>query len=251
MRSRMAYNRLMKPVRYELADGVATITLDRPEKLNALDAAAYRALHDAVERFSGDAQANCLVLTGAGRAFCAGQDLDEIPDLQRRTPLQVRQGLDIIQNTTRLLLTCGRPTLAAINGPAVGAGAEIPLACDLRLGRRGCFFLFPEMQHGLFQTNASTCLLPRLVGHGRASEMLLLGERVDEQSAVACGLLNRVYGEAEFEPAVRETAARLAALPRRAVELLKHALRSHPEGSIEAALDGETEASLALMCFDN
>jgi 2-(1,2-epoxy-1,2-dihydrophenyl)acetyl-CoA isomerase len=247
----MAYNQAMSPVRYELAGGVATVTLDRPQKLNALDAAGYRALHEAVTRFSQDREAKCLVLTGAGRAFCAGQDLDEVPDLQRRTARQVRKGLDIIQDTTRLLLACSRPTLAAINGPAVGAGAEIPLACDLRLGKEGCFFLFPELQHGLFQTNASTCLLPRLVGHGRASEMLLLGERVGDQAALACGLLNRVLPADEFAAVVRETAERLAGLPQPAAGLLKRALREHPGAGVEAALSGETEASMALMCFDD
>lgn len=237
----------MKSIIYSQENRIATVTINRPKKLNALNTRAYSELHDAIEQFLADQQAAVLVLTGAGRAFCAGQDLDEVDTVVAQSESETQKGLQIIQNITRLLIASDKPTLAAINGPAVGAGAEIPLACDLRFGREGCFFEFPELRHGLFNTNASTCLLSRLIGHSRASELLLLGERISAQTALQFGLLNRLLDEQSFAEKVTSAACRLRDNNTQASALLKQALRHNPHAGVEKSLELERSSLTTLL----
>jgi len=236
----------MNEVIYEVKDGIATVTINRPEKLNALTTQTYSELHDAIARFITDTSAVVLVLTGAGRAFCSGQDLNEVQEISTRSPAEIQQGLDTVQNITRMLINMNKPSVAAINGPAVGAGAEIPLACDLRFAAEGSFFFFPELKHGLFTTNASTCLLPRLIGHSRASELLFLGEQISGETALGFGLINRLVSTEEFEKSVLAAARRLRDNHPQATALLKQALRTNPQAGVEKSLKAEIAATMDL-----
>ena len=237
----------MSTVLYSLKDRIATVTINRPQKLNALNTRAYSELHDAIGQFAADQEAAVLVLTGAGRAFCAGQDLDEVDVMAAQSEANVLRNMETIQNITRLLINTDKPSLAAINGLAVGAGAEISLACDLRFAREGCFFEFPELQLGFFNTNASTCLLSRLIGHGRASELLMLGERISAETALDFGLINRLFGAENFESKVMSAACRLRDNNAQASVLLKQALRHNPFDGVEKSLEVELASVMALI----
>ncbi|HMG55593.1 MAG TPA: enoyl-CoA hydratase-related protein, partial [Kofleriaceae bacterium] len=179
---------------FELARGVATITLDRPERLNALTFEVYRELADCFEQLDREDAVRAIVITGRGRGFCSGGDQDDIIKhlLGRDTPAL----LAFTRATGRLIAsmrTCRRPIVAAINGTAVGAGAVIACASDLRIAAANARFGFIFPPVGLCGADMGiTYLLPRLVGLTHASELLFFGEKIDAARALEIGLVNRV-----------------------------------------------------------
>ena len=227
-------------LRYEVADAVATITLDRPDALNALTVAAKHELLAAFEAVAADSSIRAVILTGAGRAFCSGQDLKErlAPDA---APLdvEVRERYNPIIRAMRAL---DRPIVGAINGIAAGAGASLAFACDLRIAAEGSSFLLAFGRVGLIPDSGATWLLPRLVGPAKAAEMALLTEPLSAADAERFGLVMRVVpGEALHDEA-RAIARRLAGLAPRALALTKRALDEAWGIDFETAL--ETEARL-------
>ena len=209
-------------LRYEVADAIATITLDRPEALNALTVASKQELLAAFERVAGDRSVRAVVLTGAGRAFCSGQDLKERlePDA---APLDVelRERYNPIIRAMRAL---DRPIVGAINGIAAGAGASLAFACDLRIAAEGASFLLAFGRVGLIPDSGATWLLPRLVGPAKAAEMALLTEPLSAADAERFGLVMRVVPGDQLMDEARAVAVRLAGLAPRAVALTKRAL---------------------------
>jgi enoyl-CoA hydratase/carnithine racemase len=237
----------MSDVTYGVTDGIATVAFNRPDRRNALRSRTYAELLDKISAFNRDPNATVLILTGSGSSFCAGQDLDEAEDLKYLSPSDMREKLQVVQNVTRQLAGSGKPTLAAINGPAVGAGAEIPLACDLRVASRSAFFQFPELELGMFMTNGSSELLAATIGVGRALDMILLGERLTAAEALAAGLVSRVVSDSRLLDTVKEMASKLSTLDSRAVSLAKSAVRRGTFADLDRALDLETEATLQLL----
>jgi enoyl-CoA hydratase len=182
----MAFSTLL----FDLTDGIARITVNRPDKLNALNAAVIAELADAVSRIETDAALRGVILTGAGpKAFVAGADIGEVGG---QGAMDGRARSLAGQAMMRRLERCGKPVIAAINGFALGGGCELAMACHLRIASESAKFGQPEVKLGIGPGYGGTVRLPRLVGRGRALELLLTGEMIDAQEAFRIGLVNRV-----------------------------------------------------------
>jgi enoyl-CoA hydratase len=189
-------------IQYETGDAIATITVNRPDKLNALNAATIDELHAAFGEAHRDDDVRALILTGAGgKAFVAGADIAELAAMGPLNGIRVsRQG----QDAFRFLETMGKPVVAAVNGFALGGGLELALACHLRVASSKAKFGLPEVKLGIIPGYGGTIRLPRLVGRGRALELILTGEMIDAAEAHRIGLVNRI---AEPEQLMAETRA--------------------------------------------
>jgi len=185
----------MDLVTYAVADRIATITVNRPDKLNALSDATIGALGAAIDRARGDDDVGGIILTGAGRAFVAGADISE---LTGQTPLEGRERALRGQVVFRKFETSPKPTIAAVNGFALGGGCELAMSCHLRIASEGAKFGQPEVKLGIGPGYGGTQRLPRLVGKGRALQLLLTGEMIDAAEALRIGLVNRVVPAAEL-----------------------------------------------------
>ncbi len=224
-------------LRYEVADAVATITLDRPDALNALTVGLKADLLAAFGDVARDRAVRAVVLTGAGRAFCSGQDLKERlgPDA---APLAVelRERYNPI---IRAMRTLDRPIVGAINGVAAGAGASLAFACDIRLAAEGATFVLAFGRIGLVPDSGATWLLPRLVGAAKAAELALLGDPLSAADAERFGLVARVVPAEALADEARAVAVRLAGLAPRALALTKRALERTWSVSLDEALEDE------------
>jgi len=226
-------------LRYEVADAIATITLDRPAARNALDAPLKRALMAALRQAGRDAAVRVAILTGSGPAFCAGQDLREAA-APGAPPLST-----VLRSSYNPLILAIRrldvPVIAAVNGVAAGAGVALALACDLRIAADSASFVLAFGRIGLVPDSGTTWFLPRLVGPARAAELALLGDPLTAAAAERIGLVNRVVPAADLEAETRSLAARLAAASPRALALTKRALNRSLETGLEAQLEEEAE----------
>jgi len=220
----------------ERSDGVMTITLNRPDVLNAVNDLMAHELRDALRAAARDAAVRCLVLTGAGRGFCSGQDLRDraAGDLSYREHLRATFNPVVTQ-----IHTLERPVLAAVNGVAAGAGCSLALAADLRLASDRASFIELFARIGLVPDSGSTWFLPRLVGLGKALEMTYTTDPVDAQEALRIGLVNRVVPHEELMGKTMELATRLAAGPTKAYGLTKRAIHYALGASLEQALEYE------------
>lgn len=203
------------PVLLDVTEGVATITLNRPEAMNSLDIATKEQLRDAVTSAAQDDAVRCVVLTGTGRAFCVGQDLKEHIELLRRgTSDELFTTVDRHYNpTVTALATMPKPVLAAVNGVAAGAGASLALACDLRVLADTAGYNFAFAGVALSCDTGASYHLPRLVGPAKALELLYFPRTLTAQESLDLGLASRVVSADELPGAVGELAARLAAGP--------------------------------------
>jgi enoyl-CoA hydratase/carnithine racemase len=227
----------------ECADGVRTITLNRPERLNAMN---RQLLADAASAFrdaNADAETRVILFTGAGRAFCAGDDRDAHQHPENET--EARELVGAIQQVTREMVFGTRPVVGAIRGWAVGGGFEWAINCDFSVWADSARAFFPEMSLNLFVTGAVTSLLPAMVGLVKAREMLFLGERYDAAELAALGIAWRVVEDDRLLYESRALALRLAELPERAVRDMKRVLNQCSQSDIERALELETEATVS------
>jgi enoyl-CoA hydratase/carnithine racemase len=226
-----------------LDGAVRTITLNRPASLNAMN----RALIDEVAAAFTDANADdatrAIVFTGAGRAFCAGDDRHE--HVHPETEAQARDLVDAIQQATEAIVFGRCPVVGAINGWAVGGGFEWAINCDFPIWAESAKGFFPEVSLNLFVTGAVTSLLPALVGLNRAREMLFLGERYGAAQLHQMGVAWRVVPDHELLSAANEVAERLAALPVLSVRAMKRAINKGAVTDLRAALTEETESTVA------
>ncbi|HUF50067.1 MAG TPA: enoyl-CoA hydratase-related protein [Longimicrobiales bacterium] len=191
------------------SDGVAIVTIDRPDKLNALNAETVRQLDDAVRELAADQAVRALILTGAGeKAFVAGADIGE---LSRMGPVDGVRVSRAGQDTFRMLERLPKPAIAAVNGFALGGGLELALACHIRIASSKAKFGLPEVKLGIIPGYGGTVRLARLVGRGRATELMLTGEMIDAGEAYRIGLVNRVEEPAALLDAARELARRIVA----------------------------------------
>ena len=224
-------------IRYEVADAIATITLDRPDTLNALTIEMKGELLRALGLVARDRAVRVVVLTGAGRAFCAGQDLKErqAPDA---APLAVelRERYNPVIRAMRAL---DQPIVGAINGVAAGAGASLAFACDLRVAAEGASFVLAFGRIGLVPDSGATWYLPRLVGAAKAAELALLGDPLAARDAERFGLVARVVPGEALAAEARTMAARLAALAPGALAATKRALDRAWSVDLDRALEDE------------
>ncbi len=234
--------------------GVATITLDRPDRLNALTFEIYRELAEVFEELDRHEAVRAVVITGAGRGFCSGGDQDDIIHhlLGKTTP----ELLAFTRATGRLIAAirrCRRPVIAAVNGVAVGAGAVIAAACDLRIAAAGAKFGFIFPKVGLCGADmGASYLLPRLVGLAHASEILFFGDVFDAERALAIGFVNRVAADADACRALaQQWAARLAAGPAFAHAMTKQMLESEACLNLSEAIEAEAQAQAICMATND
>jgi len=238
---------------HDAATGVATITLNRPERLNALTFEVYAELRDAFAALDTEPGVRAVVITGAGRAFCSGGDVEEIIGaLFARDAAGLR---DFTRMTCDLILNirrCRRPVIAALNGTVAGAGAVIATACDLRIASEKAKIAYLFVRVGLSGADmGASWLLPRIVGLGRATEILMSGDFVDPQRALEIGLFNRVVPVERVVAEATALAERLGRGPGPALTVTKRALEEEATMSLEAALDYEAEAQAELMTHPN
>lgn len=235
---------------YEKKDGIATITLNRPERLNAIGLNMQLELGKALEEANSDDEVRVLIITGAGRGFCSGADLTVLGD----TAEQVGQHLVArspaaggIRSFTLQLQNFEKPTIAAVNGHAVGAGLSLALACDIKIASDRARFSQIFIKRGLVPDTGSTYFLPRLVGMARACEMAFTGDILDAEQAKEYGLVSRVVPHDELMGVVRELAAKIAAGPPIAMKLAKRALNRGATSDLASAL--EFEGYMQGICF--
>lgn len=239
--------------RYEVADGVATITLDRPEVLNALTLGIYAQLRDLFEALRYDEAVRVVVITGAGKGFCSGGDVHAI--IGAMLERGVKEHLEFCRMTGALVANMrllDKPIIAAINGTAAGAGAVIALASDLRLMAEGARLAFLFTKVGLTGADMGAAyLLPRLIGQARAAELLLFGDPLDAAAAERWGLASRVLPAAELLPTAQAWARRLADGPTLAQGMTKRMLNNEWNMDLLSAIEAEAQAQALLMMADD
>ena len=233
-------------IRYDLDGAVATITLDRPDALNALTVELKLALLDALQKAAADDAVRAVVLTGAGRAFCVGQDLREHADALESGDTDLNTVRDHYNPIVTALAELPKPVVAAVNGMAAGAGASLTFACDFRILADNAKILMAFTGIGLGPDTGASWTLQRLVGYGRATAMLMLSEPVNAEQALEMGLVNAVVPAADVATAAAELAGRLAAGPTVAYAGVKRALAVAATNDFATAL--ETEAAVQAAC---
>lgn len=220
---------------YSVENGVAWIRLNRPEKMNAVNSRLRAALAEAVRKAGRDADVRAVVVTGEGRAFCAGADVQEFA--AREGPVESIRG-----EYERLLVglrTMPKPTIAAVNGVAAGIGASVAACCDIRYATPQASFKEAFANIGLTVDGGVSWLLPRIIGSGRALEMFYTGDPLSAEDAERLGLVNRIVDQDDLEPTVRELAERLARGPARALAAIKRSVNYAAGSSFEEAVDFE------------
>ena len=228
-------------VLYQAEAGVATLTLNRPESLNALTGAMHGELRAAIDRAAGDSDVRCLVITGAGRGFCSGADLVDTTGVSGGVP-DLGRTLETHYNPLiRKLRDLPKPIIAAVNGVAAGAGANIALACDLVLAARSSLFIQAFGKIGLIPDAGGTWLLPRHVGRARAAGLALLGDKLPAEQAEAWGLIWKVIDDDKLLDEATKLARHLATQPTRALGLIKQALGAAETNTLDAQLDLERD----------
>ena len=232
------------------AAGITTITLNRPERLNAFIGHMRRDLAEALEYAGSDRNVRVVIITGAGRVFCAGGDVAFMAELmQRRDAEEFSRILGAGRRVILAIRQMTKPVIAAINGPASGAGCNLALACDLRIASSTATFSQSFAKVGLHPDWGGTYFLPRLVTPNKACEMFFLGETIDAAEAARLGIVNQVVAPEDLESATRQLAERLRAAPPIALAAAKHAVYMSQAAELEEMLRYETEAQ--LRCFDS
>lgn len=231
----------------KVADGVATLTLNRPEKLNSFADDMREQLVQAVDSVVGRAGVRVLVITGAGRAFSSGGDLKHMTNLkdQGRDFSGLRPLLELGREVVTRLERCAFPTIAAVNGPAAGGGMALALACDLRIAAESAKFGMTFVRIGLHADWGSVYHLPRLVGLARALELCWLGDLIDAKEALRIGLVNQVHPDDRFADEVARIARRLADAPATSLRMAKRTLAASFGRSLDQCLEAEMEAQAA------
>lgn len=233
---------------FECSDGLATITLSRPEAMNAFGGSMREDLLQALRDAAADVAVRCVVVTGAGKAFCAGGDVASMVELQARNDVSVitdrmHVGAEVVQ----LIRAMPKPVIAAINGAAAGAGMNLALACDMRLAADTARFSASFVKLALVPDWGGTYLLTRLVGTAKAMELMMTGDRLDAAEALRLGLVNRVVASDAFRQEVMAFARRLAEGPAETLAHIKRATLIGAAGTLSDALRTEEAAQAELF----
>ncbi len=238
MRQSIAYEHIL----FTMAGGIARLTLNRPDRLNSFNDAMHAEVRGALAQIEADASVRVLLLTGAGRGFCAGQDLSDRAVAPGAAPIDL--GASVERNYKPLVLTLRRlpmPVVCAVNGVAAGAGANLALACDIVIAARSASFIEAFCKIGLIPDTGGTYFLPRLVGTARAMGLAMLGDKLSAEQAAAWGLIWQCVDDAELVPTVDKLLAHFAAAPTRGLARTKRALYESPANTLAAQLDLERD----------
>jgi 2-(1,2-epoxy-1,2-dihydrophenyl)acetyl-CoA isomerase len=239
-----------EPVLMTRQGAVATLTLNRPEKLNALDETMRTALNAALDSVAHEPATRVAVITGAGRAFCAGGDVEAMQKLKTQFhSVTFRSFMELGHELVQKLRRLPKPVVASVNGPAMGSGMNLALACDLRIASGRANFAQAFVHLGLHPDWGGTYFLPRLVGVGRAMEMFFLGDPVDAAEAHRLGLVNFLAEHDRLAEETRRLAERLAEAPPLPLALLKQSLYDREETELTLVMRHEVEAQ--MKCFES
>lgn len=232
---------------------VATLRMNIPAKLNALSMTLTTDLIDALTAIREDPAVRAIVLTGEGRGFCAGADLSALREpYERGEPADLRPWLEEGYNRLiPLVAEMPKPVIAAVNGPAAGAGLSLALACDIRIAAAGASFAMGFLRIGLVPDSGASHFLPRVVGWARALELAITGERVSAERAADIGLVNRVVPDEELEAEAARLAADLAALPTAAIGLTKKLFRDTADAPLYEVLRAEAAAQVTASATED
>lgn len=244
----MSYENLL----FEVRDGIARITLNRPDRLNSFNDAMHAQLREALDRVKADASVRVLLLTGAGRGFCAGQDLSDRAVAPGGPAVDL--GASIDRNYKPLILTLRSlpmPVVCAVNGVAAGAGANIALACDLVIAAKSASFIQAFCKIGLIPDSGGTYWLPRLVGTARAMGLAMLGDKLSAEQAEAWGLIWKCVDDAQFAATVDAVVAQLAQAPTKGLAAIKQALHAADRNTLEQQLELERDLQRSLGYSDD
>jgi len=231
----------------ELSEGMATITLNRPERLNAFTQGLHADLREALGRIRVDRSMRVLIVTGAGRGFCAGQDLNDRAVGPGEAPPDLGESLE--KNYKPLVLALRAlpiPVIAAVNGVAAGAGASLALACDIVIAARSAAFIQAFCRLGLVPDAGGTYFLTRILGSARAMGLALFGERLEAEQAQSWGLIWKCVDDAELMPTVRKLAAQLASGPTQGYARTKQAIYAAEQHALEQQIDLERDLQREL-----
>jgi enoyl-CoA hydratase len=237
----MEYKNLL----FDVEDGVATITFNRPKALNAMNSETVGELLDAATRCKNDDSIKVVIMTGSGdKAFIAGADISEMANLR---PQQALAFMEKGHEVYRLIETMPKPVIAAVNGFALGGGTEIAMCADFRYASENARFGQPEILIGLIPGWGGTQRLPRLIGFGRAKELIMGGDQVNAQRAYEIGLVNKVFPADQLIPETKKFAAKMAKLPGFALKMAKHAINFGYDLSLDNA--NRLECECCAQCF--
>ena len=231
-------------VLFEMQGDIGMITLNRPERLNAINSDLLRGLIQQLRSARDDEAVRSVILSGSGRAFCAGEDLKETS--AGKTLDQWRREVDALQETQRVILNLGKPLIAAVSGYAVGGGLEFALGCDIRIASEDAMFGFPETGIGLTVTNAGTKLISQIVGLGKAKELIFTGDFIDAAEALRIGLVNKVVAKDQLLGEALKMCRKINQRSPLALRLSRAAIDQGLHSSFEQTL--ELEASHLLTC---
>ncbi|UOE57532.1 enoyl-CoA hydratase/isomerase family protein [Bacillus sp. CMF12] len=239
---------MFETVKYEVANGVAWISLNRPEKLNAFTEQLNKEVQQSIKQASRDKDVRCLVITGEGRAFCSGQDLQGVnEDMDHGEVLRRFYNPMVLE-----LHKCKKPVIAAVNGVAAGAGMSLALACDFRLLSDKASFLEAFIHVGLVPDAGNLYFLPKLIGHAKAMELAVLGEKVNAQEAKELGLATKVIPMEKWQDEITAFAERLASMPTAAIAIIKKNLKASWESTLEECLERDAQGQrLAGLTLDH
>ena len=232
---------------YQSADGIARITLNRPERLNSFTSSMHAELRDALAQVAADKSARVLLLTGAGRGFCAGQDLSDRAVAPGAAPVDLGESIE--SNYRPLVLglrNLAVPVVCAVNGVAAGAGANIALACDIVIAARSASFIQAFCKIGLIPDSGGTFFLPRLVGTARAMGLAMLGEKLTAEQAEEWGLIWKCVDDAQLASTVDGLLVHLAQAPTKGLAAIKRALYASSTATLEDALTHERDVQREL-----
>lgn len=234
-----------KNILLETHEGIARITFNRPKVLNAMSLEVMTELACALKACDQDDAVSVIILTGAGeKAFVAGADISQ---MQNSTSVEIMKLMELGQNTLRFLETMGKPSIAAVNGFALGGGTEIAMACDIRIAAENAMFGQPEILIGILPGWGGTQRLPRLVGMGIAKELILCGGQINAQRAYEIGLVNKVVPQAQLMDEAEKLAKKITTLPGFALKMAKNAMTFGFDMSLEGGV--KLELSAISQCF--
>jgi 2-(1,2-epoxy-1,2-dihydrophenyl)acetyl-CoA isomerase len=239
----MAY----QTIQFDLTDGIARLTLNRPDRLNSFNIEMHGEVRDVLQRVRDDAAARVLVLTGAGRGFCAGQDLSDRAVSPAGKATDLGESIELRYKPLVLALrNLPKPVIAAVNGVAAGAGANIALACDLVIAARSASFIQSFSKLGLVPDSGGTWTLPRLVGQARAIGLTFLADKLTAEQAAQWGLIWRCVDDAELTSVVDQLAGQLATAPTRGLARTKEAIYGSGQKTLQEQLDIERDLQREL-----
>jgi 2-(1,2-epoxy-1,2-dihydrophenyl)acetyl-CoA isomerase len=239
----MSYQNIL----FDITDGIAKLTLNRPDRLNSFNVEMHAEVQDALTRVRGDGTVRVLVLTGAGRGFCAGQDLGDRAVSPQGGATDLGDSIERRYKPLVLgLRSLAVPVIAAVNGVAAGAGANIALACDMVIATRSASFVQSFAKLGLVPDSGGTWSLPRLVGTARAIGLAFLGEKLSAEQAAQWGLIWRCVDDAEFAQVVDDLARHFASAPTRGLARTKQAIYGSGDRTLEQQLDIERDLQREL-----